>query len=337
MVRVGGLRPVGTWARHAVKIAWISYLDLDVFSGGGERTQERIVNEGRARGQSIVASAFLRSRPQRALRRSGVYRTLRIDWDADVFVLANIRNAPHLKARIPERDIEAVLDTGRAVIFENAWVDICPLDLPCHGDPQRCSPACDKGFARRLFSRAMGAVFVSPMHRDITARVLDIGLPPSVIAHPMVDPDAFRPLQMQRDIDVLYVGAINESKGYYDLLDRFGAARLTFAGRNHLGHEVAGTYLGEVPNDELPRLYNRARTFAHLPRWVEPQGRTVTEASLCGCEVITNDRVGAMSFEPAHLSDPEIVRTHPRLFWEDFERLVASSGQAGDTQRERGG
>lgn len=306
-----------------MRIAWISYLDFDVFSGGGERTQRRIVEEGRARGHSIVPSPFLGRRPQRAARRTGLYRSLTIDWGADVFVLANLRNSPHLRQRIPERVIDRALGTGRAVVLENAWVDVCPLDLPCQGDPERCPASCDRSYGRRLFSRAMGAVFVSPMHRDLTARVLRIELPPSVIAHPMVDPATFRLLGLERDIDVLYVGAINEAKGYYELIEEFGPDRLTLAGPNYLGHPVVGTYLGEVPNQQLPGLYNRARTFAHLPRWVEPQGRTVTEASLCGCELITNERVGAMSFPKRHLTDPDVVSTHPRLFWDDFERLIA--------------
>jgi glycosyltransferase involved in cell wall biosynthesis len=307
-----------------VKIAWITYLAFDVFTGGGERAQRRIVEEGRKRGHEIAASAFLRRRPQRALRRTGLYRSLPIDWDADVFLLSNLRNVPDLVQRIPERDIERALDSGRAVVMEDAWVDICPLDVPCQGDPIRCPATCDRDFGRWLFDAAAGAVFVSPMHRDVTERVLGTTLPQSVIAHPMVDPAQFRPLGLERDIDVLYVGTLNEAKGYYDLVERFGADRLTLAGRNCLGHPISGTYLGEIPNEDLPRLYNRARTFAHLPRWVEPQGRTVTEAALCGCELITNDRVGAMSFAEKHRSNPDVVRTHPARFWDEFERMVAA-------------
>jgi glycosyltransferase involved in cell wall biosynthesis len=209
--------------------------------------------------------------------------------------------------------------------MEDAWVDICPLDVPCGGDPDRCPANCRREFGRWLFERAAGAVFLSPMHRDVTRRVLGVELPPTVIAHPMVDADAFRPIDVERDIDVLYVGTIKESKGYYELVDRFGPERLTFAGPNHLGHPVDGTYLGEVPYEQLPRLYNRARVFAHLPRWIEPQGRTITEASLCGCEVVTNDLVGAMSFAEAHRSDADTVRNHPKLFWDDFEWMLAAS------------
>ena len=309
-------------ARPFVRISWVSYLDVHVFSGGGELTQRRIIQEGERRGHEITTSAFLRHRPQRALRRSGLFRSLSIDWNADVFVLSNLQNVPEFTRRIPERDIERMLDSGRAVVMQDAWVDVCRFDVPCQGDLDRCLPACTRDFGNWLFAPAKAAIFVSPMHRDIAGHVLDVELPPTVLVHPMVDPDEFRQLGLERDIDVLYVGTINEEKGYYDLVDRFGAERLTFAGRNDLGHDVAGTYLGELPNTELPRLYNRARVFAHLPRWMEPQGRTVTEAYLCGCQVITNERVGAMSYPEVHRRDPDVVRGHPERFWRDFERVV---------------
>lgn len=308
-----------------MRIAWISYLDMDVFAGGGELTQRRIVEAGRARGHRIETSAFLRRRPQRALRRTGLYRSIAIDWDADFFVLANLQNSPHLAHRIPPRDIERALQTGRAIVLEDAWVDVCPLDVPCHGDVARCPSSCDRSFGNHVFRSARGAVFVSPLHRDVAAAVLETELPPTVIAHPMVDPDVFRPLGLERDIDVLYVGGISEQKGYYELVECFGEERLTLAGPNLLGHTVGGTYLGELPNEDLPTIYNRARVFAHLPRWIEPQGRTVTEASLCGCELVVNDRVGAMSFAACHRNDPDVVGTHPDRFWDDFEQTFGVS------------
>jgi hypothetical protein len=92
----------------------------------------------------------------------------------------------------------------------------------------------------------------------------------------------------------------------------------------NLDRPIEGKHLGEVPHDQLPALYNRAQTFAHLPRWYEPMGRVVIEASLCGCEVVTNDRVGAMSFPVRERSDPSLIRTHGELFWDEFESAVAS-------------
>jgi glycosyltransferase involved in cell wall biosynthesis len=153
--------------------------------------------------------------------------------------------------------------------------------------------------------------------------VLDAELPRAqILRRPFVDVTRFRPLGLERDIDVLYVGAINEAKGYRNLIDRFGRGRVTFVGRNGLNEAIAGTYLGELPREELPELYNRARTFAHLPQWHEPMGRTVIEASLCGCEVVTNERVGVTSFPTPEWTDPAVIRRNGERFWIEFERAV---------------
>lgn len=307
-----------------MKIAWLSYLDCHVFDGGGELTQRRVISAGRERGHEISESPFLRSRPQRALRRSGLFRSLGVDWSADLFVLANICNCPQIPQRIPHELIQRALATGRAVAWEDAWVDVCPLDVPCGGDRSLCPPQCDRSFGNELFSAACAAVFGSPLHRDIIAAALDTPLPAEVLlVRPVVDPDRFRPHGVERDIDVLYVGRISAAKGYYELLDRFGADRLTFAGPNHLGHQVEGRYLGSVSQDELPALYSRTRTFAHLPRWHEPQGRTVVEAALCGCEIVTNERVGVTHYPRDAWTDADAVRGHPARFWEELEQTMA--------------
>lgn len=303
-------------------LAWISYLDPSVYQGGGEMMVRDVIAAGRARGHTITESAFLRKRPQRALRRAGVLRGMRIDWDADVFVLVDLRNAPGLDLPRAGPVIDRVLATGRAVIIQNAWADVCTLDVPCGGVRARCPSACDRSWSNRVFSEAKISAFVSPMHRDIAASALGVQLPGPIVIAPYIDTEAFRPLGLERDIDVLYVGTIKREKGYYALLDRFGADRLTLAGTNALGEQIQGNYLGPVAYHELPKLYNRARIFAHLPEWHEPMGRTVVEAALCGCELVTNQRVGAMSFDRAMISDPQIVRHARTRFWTDFERAL---------------
>jgi glycosyltransferase involved in cell wall biosynthesis len=304
-----------------VKIEWISFLDPFVYDGGGELQHRALIQSGRRRGHDIRSRGFLGRRPQRGLRRLGLHAGMRVDFSADAFVLANIRNAPTFVPRIPDALIERVLDSNRAAIFEDAWVDVCRFDLPCMGDASRCVPDCDRSFARSLYSRARVGIFNSPRQREAIAAVIGVALPArTLFSRPAIDPDRFRPLGLVRDLDVLYVGTINAAKGYYELLERFGPDRLTLAGQNHLGEAVQGNYLGPMAYRDLPTLYNRARIFAHLPRWLEPMGRTPVEASLCGCEVIVNDRVGVVSYPREVWTDPEVVRTAPDRFWDDFER-----------------
>jgi hypothetical protein len=65
---------------------------------------------------------------------------------------------------------------------------------------------------------------------------------------------------------------------------------------------------------------NRAKNFVFLPRWPEPQGRVVIEAALCGCNLITNDHVGATSF-PFDISDSSNFQNATEEFWEAIEGL----------------
>jgi glycosyltransferase involved in cell wall biosynthesis len=247
-----------------------------------------------------------------------------LDLTADAIVLVNLRNAPHFPARIPDATINAALDTGRATIFEQAWVDVCEFNLPCLGDRSSCRSDCDRSFADRLYSRAHAAIFNAPMHRDAIANVIGVPLPQHrILSPPTVDVTRFRDLGLKRDIDVLYVGTISAYKGYYELIERFGPQRMTFAGPNALDHDVEGTYLGQVDYADVPELMNRAQTFAHLPRWLEPMGRTPVEAALCGCEVVLNDHVGVASYPRKLWTDPDEIRQAPDRFWNHFEEVYA--------------
>jgi glycosyltransferase involved in cell wall biosynthesis len=312
-----------------VRITWLTYLDPFEFTGGGELHNRQLIETGRGRGHQITISPWLRRRPQRLLRRTRLARRVSVDWSADLFVLANIRNHGPRRDRFPESIAERALASGRALVLADAWVDVCAFDMPCHGDRSLCPANCSRAWANKLYRGAWAAAFVSPMQRRMIEAVIDVPLPAVVLySRPQIDTSRFRPLELTRDIDVLYVGTINRAKGYYNLIDRFGEERLTFVGPNHLGEPVRGTWLGRMPYDALPTVFNRSRTFAHLPHWSEPMGRAVVEAGLCGCELVLNDRVGVTSYEPRDWQDPDRVSTNAELFWSELEEAAASSPAA---------
>jgi glycosyltransferase involved in cell wall biosynthesis len=311
-----------------MRIAWISYMDPFVLSGGGELHNRAIIDAGRRRGHQIRVSAWLRRRPQRLARRLGIHRRLTVDWDADLFVLSDIRNHGPRRDRFPDSVVQRALETGRAVTLSNAWIDACPHDLPCDGDSARCPATCSRQWSNQFYGSAIGSVFVSPLQHRLIQVVLDVPLPDRVIhCRPLVDPSRFRPLGLQRDIDVLYVGHINQAKGYQNLIERFGPDKVTFVGQNSLGVPVDGTHLGVMSQEQLPEIYNRAKIFAHLPEWIEPMGRTVVEAGLCGCELVLNDRVGVTSYPDAEWRDPRELSRSLERFWDDFEAAFAKEAR----------
>lgn len=72
------------------------------------------------------------------------------------------------------------------------------------------------------------------------------------------------------------------------------------------------TLRGEVTQDDLPEILWGYGRFIFLPTAPEPFGRCVVEAAEAGCEVITNDLVGAKHVLE---TDPKSIRTAAEDFW----------------------
>jgi len=73
-----------------------------------------------------------------------------------------------------------------------------------------------------------------------------------------------------------------------------------------------------VPQEQMPLLLNRARNYVHLPRWPEPFGLIVAEAALCGCNLIVNENVGAISWK-LDLADPAVYEDSCGRYWNELE------------------
>ena len=67
-----------------------------------------------------------------------------------------------------------------------------------------------------------------------------------------------------------------------------------------------------VPYDQMPELLARYERFVFLPRVLEPFGRLVIEAWASGCQVITNNLVGAKYWIE---NNPEAIETAANDFW----------------------
>jgi glycosyltransferase involved in cell wall biosynthesis len=300
-------------------VNYVAHLDPFVYGGGAELTYRALIRHGRTKGHDIKVTA----------RRWGALSAVlgqRTDLHAkpDLTILADLWNVPNRPWHLDMRLIESVVSTGRYIHLEGAWVDICRRPyLPCDADPARCPDACGLERARWVYGNALAAAFWSPLHRERAENLLGSGVVKrSLLIYPVVDTGLFFNQHRERDIEYLYVGVIADYKGYRNIKARFGhRSDFVFVGKNITGERLFGTHLGKVPHAELPGLFNRAKRFVHLPQWIEAQGRTVVEAALCGCELITNDHVGATSFE-IDISDPNEIAKSPDRFWSDVEALL---------------
>lgn len=321
-----------------LKINYISYVDPTRHQGGGEMVGLDIIRAAKARGHSVSVTSV---RPSKRIA---------FDESADLDLVVDLFNYPGtLKSLGSWRDFsnefrEKILRRKKFVHLTNAYSDICNEPyLPCSGFSQEKCPSkslfnithnvalqdfSGKCFSNRLeiqdfYSQSRLNIFVSPLHRDTSLKILNLfNPPPSYVLKPTVDKDRFFNQNVERDIEYLFVGVIGEAKGLENMRQRFAKSDIHFAGRLFPGAQLDfGTHHGAVAYDQVPILMNRAKNFVFLPRWPEPQGRVVIEAALCGCNLIVNENVGACSF-PFDISNPQNFDNPTQAFWDEIEKVL---------------
>jgi len=319
-----------------VKINYVGYFNPLTHAGGGEMVMRSLIETGMARGHEFTISAV----------RPGC---MEYDPSADLDFVADVFNYPGtLKSLGAWRDfprgfVERIAGGRSFVHFNNAYVDVCNLGyLPCSGKAAHVCPhkspahllrnlaakdfsrGCfaERPLVRDLFRRSKLNVFVSPLHHRVSYQLLKMkDEVPAFVMKPVIDSARFFNRQLERDIDYLFVGVIGEAKGLAAMRERFRDADIHFVGKIAPGAKLDfGTYHGSVPYTEIPGFMNRAKHFVFLPRWPEPQGRVVIEAALCGCELVTNENVGATSF-PFDICNPANFSQATDEFWVTIEQL----------------
>ncbi|SPP65641.1 hypothetical protein NITLEN_40114 [Nitrospira lenta] len=320
-----------------MRVNVISFLDPRVYNGGGEMISRRLLEVGERLGYDIRLSAV---RP----RRRSLHHSPHLSLFIDVFNHAHSVKSLGAWRAFGMAFLEEAMARAPFVHLTNAYADVCNLPyLPCSGDrPDGCpvKPGLNvvrqfmmrdwthecfvqQSIVRRLYEQSVLNVYLSPLHRRITESLLGSHrLPPSYILKPMIDTSRFVNEGRVRDIEYLFVGVVGEAKGLAAMRERYGHTDIHLIGRCAPGVKPDfGRHLGHVSYDEVPCYMNRARNFVFLPRWPEPQGRVVAEAALCGCRIIGNENVGALSFD-MDLADPESYRDVEDAFWVRLEELA---------------
>jgi len=168
-----------------------------------------------------------------------------------------------------------------------------------------CYRICRYDLMYELLTWCKASISVSPMHGDIWRRIFPCISDKQIIVEPQIDVDLFSPTYpperyTRKANTYLYVGTIAKGKGYLNCLqyvDIQGATLVTAGDIHHtIDRSLVRNWIGHVPHERLSAVYSDFNYFIHLPEWPEPQGRTITEALLCGCAVIANDKVGAISY-----------------------------------------
>ena len=147
-------------------------------------------------------------------------------------------------------------------------------------------------------------IFLSPLHQKVVNHIITIDGPQQHVVASPIDFDKFRstvPFEERQPVAMVSgdarrvapdVEALAKAEGYKT---------------HHLD------YLS-IPYDQMPDLLNSFQAVVVAPMMYHSFGRMAVEAIACGCKLITNNRVGAMSYpDPVAASKTAIA---------DFWRII---------------
>jgi glycosyltransferase involved in cell wall biosynthesis len=315
-----------------MKINYVAYLDPFYFNGGGEMIMNDLLTYAISDGHEVNITSI---------------RPLQNNFknDADLTILCDIFNEPTLGKKFDQNFIRNIVENNNYIHFDNSYVDTCDLAyLPCNGENhETCkyksifnvksniqrrtiSKKCfqSTSLIGDIYNNSLTNIFLSPLHYKKVTQMLNIRHRPFFILRPTVDTEKFYNKNQERDIEYIFAGTISEAKGADNIKEYFRNTdkKLLMVGKNIYGeHLPFAEYTGFVSYDEMPNYFNRAKNFIYLPRWPEPQGRVVVEAALCGCNLITNENVGATSFD-FDLSDNKNLKGAVNEFWEHINSII---------------
>lgn len=192
-----------------------------------------------------------------------------------------------------------------------------------------------KGFFINLFQHSICNIFLSPLHLNEHLSQIPIQNAKNLVMASPMNVDLFRNMNIERDMDFIYVGRISPVKGIMNVLITAAVnpdKTFYFVGSGPVEKMVKEVpncrLLGEIPHEKMAEIYSRAKFLIHLPIWKEPFGQIVVQAKLCGCSLILNQNVGAVSFSWFFSDDNklrEILRNIPFEGWETIRKIYEES------------
>lgn len=183
-----------------------------------------------------------------------------------------------------------------------------PSILHLHGYPEKMNYICDL-----LLSKTRPVVAVSHLVGKKWAEMTGYDLIP--VVQNGIDISRFYPNETDKKYDLLYIGRIIEIKGIQYIIDALNILKenqqrkptLAIAGKGdykeslelqvkELGLEDQISFLGYVPDEDLPSLYNSSLVTV-LPSYArEGVLTTMLESSACGIPTITTEGTSMTEF-----------------------------------------
>jgi len=275
-------------------IGWIADFFIEDHPGGAQRTNEEIIKHA----------------PEYGFKITKIKTTLIDNYTLSEFDFLILNNIRYLQID----KLKEIIEKYKYIRYEHDYLDTF---LP-------------EKLVQEIFDRAILNIFLSPLHFEIhdkKYKIRNIYIQPSP-----VDTDKFYIRNKEQNNRILYAGGIALHKGIINLFDyarRNPEKMIDLYGWiedpdliNHL--ESNCFYKGAISYDEMPELYQKYSFFIHLPIWEEPFGRTIIEAYLSGCQLITNNNIGCLSYG-WNFGDYQFIKQKmdeaPHLFWKKIKSL----------------
>lgn len=275
-------------------ILWIADYTVKQNKGGAQQTNKVMIDYGRAKGHYIKTI-------------TGEEQVPDIE-KYDLIVLNNI-------TKFSKEDIEKLIDSGKCVRYEHdLWVAKNYSDL---------------------YKKVRRTIFLSPLHRDEVFKLVNYKFENYDLVPSPIKPELFKISEVKKEANsVIIVGNLCKDKGVDDLISY--AKNNTYlkfyavgwgASVDELKEVENIEYVGELNQKDLVKYYQKCEYFYHRPNWVEPFGRTVIEAYLCGCSLLVNNNVGAISWDWDFSNYNEIKKNvqSQNNFWKILENEIQVS------------
>ncbi len=192
--------------------------------------------------------------------------------------------------------IKSEHDTHPCGTRDGKCIQIEPLtNIGC-----RCGRSIPNAF-QRLYNLCDAVRFLSPLHRNVINQIIKIKAPRQYVIASPIDLIPFvntKPFGQRKHAALITGDWRRIAPEAYSLAEA-------------AGYPVEQIDYLSVSYEDMPALYNQYKAVIIAPAMLHAFCRMVVEAQACGCQVITNNRVGAMSWD-----DPiEASRNANEQFW----------------------
>jgi glycosyltransferase involved in cell wall biosynthesis len=277
-----------------MKLLWIADFSVKDNKGGAQQTNEVMIKAGRKRGHTIK------------LATGGSVGDSKQRYDG--IIINNI-------TKYSEEQIKELVDTGKCIRYEHDhWV--------AENYPE-------------LYKQVKHTIFLSPLHKESIEKKVGYKIENSSLIPSPIDSKRFTTGEEKEPNTAIYTGNICKEKGMEGLIEYAKEnehLKFYVIGWGSMVEDIKGVdnieYIEGVDQKELVSYYQKCEYFYHKPEWEEPFGRTVIEAYLCGCNLLLNNNVGAISWD-WDFSDYDAIKKNVQSedkFWKIIEDEIQTSG-----------